>query len=74
MIVRTFSLLNVCATNPNGTVDGYWIQDCVGTREDALERAAKTSTANSNIRVEVIEPIYHPTPRSNYWTQRRIAS
>lgn len=69
-----FSLLNVCAKNPDGTVDGYWIQDHVGSREEALKKAARTETANSNkINVAVIEPINHPTPMLEYWTNRRLA-
>lgn len=70
----TFSLLNVTATNPDGTVDGSWIQDHIGSYEGALERAAKTSEANSNrIHVAVVEKIDHPTPMLGYWTGIRIA-
>jgi len=46
--MTTFSLINVYQTNSNGTVNGSWIQDHIGTLETAIERAVETNAVNSN--------------------------
>lgn len=70
-----FSLLNVYNTHPDGTVDGYWIQDHVGDIKSARKRAKRVEEVNSNhISVVVVEHIDHPTPRLEVWTHRRVAS
>lgn len=66
----TFSLMSVCNRNLDGTVDGYWIQDSVGSVEDARALAKRTSEANSNLEIEVVEQLLHPTPRLEYWSNR----
>lgn len=68
----TFSLLTVHTTNPDGTVNGTWLQDHIGTPESARERAAQTEQANSHrITVAVVEALRHPAPALEYWTDRR---
>lgn len=70
----TFSLLNVHTVNLDGTVNGTWLQDHVGTRETAVARARRTEQANSHrIKVTVVEAIRHPTPALEYWTNRQPA-
>lgn len=70
-----FSLLNVVRKNADGTLDGYWMQDCSGsTYQDARTRAMETERANSNrIQVAVIEQILYPVPGLSYWRNRRLA-
>lgn len=68
-----FSLLSVCVKNPDGTVDGYWIQDYIGTLEEARDRAKRASEINSDKEIEVVEQVRCPNPRLNYWSNRRIA-
>lgn len=72
--MSVFSLLNVTAVNPDGTVDGYWIQDHVGSHASALEKAEVTASANSNrITVAVVEQILCPVASLGFWPGRRIA-
>ena len=68
-----FSLLNVASTNPDGTVNGYWVQDHLGTYESALEKARQTSALNSGHHVAVVERIDHPNPMLEFWSNRRLA-
>ena len=50
-----YSLINVWARN-NGRVSGNWVQDCIGTLNDAMKRARATEKANSNrIEIAIIE-------------------
>lgn len=75
MKYATFSLLNVTATHPDGSVDGYWIQNHVGTYQSALATAEKTRAANSGrIMVAVVEGITHTTPMLEFWTNQRRAA
>lgn len=68
-----FSLLNVTATHPDGTVDGYWLQDHIGSYQGALEKATRTAAVNSNrVTVAVVERIPCATPGLGFWTGRRV--
>lgn len=51
--VATFSLVRAYKTHADGTVDGYWVQDCVGTLEEAWARAA--TATGSGMPVVVVE-------------------
>ena len=71
----SFSLISVSSANADGTVNGYWLQDHVGDLDEALDKAARTEAANSHgITVAVVEPVNHPTPMLDFWTNRIIAS
>lgn len=67
-----FSLLNVYRTNADGTVDGYWIQDHIGTIETAKEMARKTEAANSNkIQVAVVQQVPSPVAILDTWHNQK---
>ena len=67
-----FSLLNVTETNPDGTVNGYWLQDHIGSFQGAAEKANRTAEANSNrIEVAVIERI-PGVAALGFWTAQRV--
>ena len=50
----TFSLLTIHRINADGTVDGSWIQDHIGTAETAWAFADATSKVNRDIPIAVI--------------------
>ena len=53
-----YSLLTVRSINADGTVNGYWLQNKIGTLEYATEAAIATEKVNSNsITVAVVEEI-----------------
>ena len=70
-----YSLLNVYNTNEDATVDGYWVQDVLGSLEQAQQKALETEAANSNkINVVVVDHIDHWNPQMEVWTcQKRAA-
>lgn len=49
--VKTYSLFSVQRRNKDGTISGAWIQDCVGTLDDAVLRASRTSHVNSGVAI-----------------------
>jgi hypothetical protein len=63
-----FSLINVQAsTGP--LVNGYWLQDHIGTLASATARARVLEAANSDkIDVAVVEELSTTTPAFSYWT------
>lgn len=65
----SFSLINVCSRNPNGRVNGYWIQNhTAGTLASAKEAARRTEAANSNqIEVAVVAYVRHPVAVLHFW-------
>ena len=65
----TCSLLNVMKENPDGTVDGYWIQNHIGYVSEARKRADSINEVNSNkLMIVVVEKINSTTPALNYYT------
>lgn len=61
-----YSLIQV-QERKNGRVSGYWIQDCVGTIEEAFERKEDTEKANSNrIEIAIVEQLTNGCPRWDY--------
>jgi hypothetical protein len=67
----TYSLIAITKESPDGSVEGYWLQDCIGSLEKAIGRAVATSMANSGQHIAVVEGIRSTTPQLNYW-QRLI--
>jgi len=56
--MTTFSLLCVHETNEDGTVNGTWMQDHIGTLASATKAANDTEAANSNkILVAVVSKV-----------------
>lgn len=52
----TFSLMSVFKKNSDGTIQGNWIQDHIGTLETAIETAKATEATNGNkIDVAVVD-------------------
>lgn len=66
----TFSLINVQSENPDGTVNGSWVQDCIGTLDDAVARAERTSAANSGSDIAVVRSLRCPNPGAGHWHNR----
>lgn len=73
MNIKTFSLLSVSSKNDDGTVNGYWIQDCVGTFDEAVERARRASELNSGIHVAVVDGLSDPIPQLGYHNYKTIS-
>ena len=68
-----YSIVNV-TRRYDGKVDGNWMQDCIGTLDDALDRAARAKEVNGGrIDVAVTEPINSPVPMLSYWTGLKLA-
>lgn len=64
-----YSLINIQKEHENGTVEGYWIQDVVGTLEKAIGIAYQTYLANSkSIDIAIVEGISSTIPQLSYWT------
>lgn len=64
-----FSLINV-TKEENGLVDGYWMQNHVGTLETAMLRAKGTEEANSNrITVAIVDDIGRTNPHLDFITK-----
>ena len=62
-----FSLVNVYADN-GAMVDGYWLQNHIGTIDTARERARGLEAANGNrIKVAVVDEIPSSRPEMNFW-------
>lgn len=53
----SYSLLAVHRVHADGTVDGAWLQDHVGTLQSALEKTKNTSALNSGLQIAVVEKI-----------------
>jgi hypothetical protein len=66
------SLLTVYRTQPDGTVDGHWLQNHVGTIESALAAAARTNAVNGNrLDIAIVEEVPSPVPMLDFWTRRK---
>lgn len=62
------SLINIYKQTGN-TVDGRWLQDCIGTLEEARARADATESVNGNrISVAVVDALNSLTPDYEYHT------
>jgi hypothetical protein len=68
-----YSLLTVHRTNPDGTVDGGWLQDHSGTRLSAKARAEKTSVRNSGMDIAVVASVGWCGPGDLFYNQTRVA-
>lgn len=67
----TFSLINIYNRNEDGTVNGTWLQDHVGTRETAADAARRTESANSHdIHVAVVSSLPGSCSQLTYWVNR----
>ena len=65
----TYSLINVSKEHSGGYVDGYWIQDCIGDINDAIERAKSTNKVNGNtLNIAIVSKLNSTTPSLNCWT------
>lgn len=71
--MTTYSLLTVHRTNDDGTIDGGWLQDHVGTLRSARQRAAETSAANSGMPIAVVAAVGFCGPAEVFTAQRRLA-
>ncbi len=69
----TYSIINV-VRRCGRKVDGYWMQDCIGTHLEALQRAALHRAANGGrIDVAVTKPVTPTMPRLHYFTDLEVA-
>ena len=69
----TFSLVTVHRTNPDGTIDGAWLQDHVGTLDSAKQRALDTSAQNSNTPIAVVSSVGWCGPAEVFYNMTRLA-
>ena len=56
----TFSLINVTSENENG-VSGYWLQDKIGTLEEAKQLAQETNFINGGKLDIAVTPAVNST-------------
>ena len=63
-----FSLIVVSKEHEDGSVEGYWVQDCVGSFHKAIGRAVSTSMANSGQMIAVVPAINSTVPILNYYS------
>ena len=64
--MATFSLLTV-SKEKDGIVEGYWIQDHIGTLETATERAKSTSELNRGQNIAVVDGIRCTSAILGFW-------
>jgi hypothetical protein len=67
--IGTFSILSVRGWNGDGTVDGFWVQDKVGTLDEAWERANDYTISERNEYV-VVGSLGSTTPALSYWQKQ----
>lgn len=73
-MARTYSLLTIHRTNADGTIDGAWLQDHIGTLATARARADATETANHHgITVAVVPSVGFCGPADVFGSQSRLA-
>lgn len=64
-----FSLVNVLGESPDGLVYGTWLQNVIGSVDDAFRIAGKATKANSEaIKVAVVDEIPSSTPHLGWHT------
>ena len=68
-----FSLLTIHRQNEDGTIDGAWLQDVVGTLEEARQRAQSTSAVNSGMPIAVVKAVGWCSPCDLFYAQTRLA-
>jgi hypothetical protein len=72
--MHTYSLLTIHRTNADGTIDGAWLQDHIGTVESARSRADTTEAVNSHaISVAVVPAVGFCGPAEVFHSQQRVA-
>lgn len=65
--MSSYSLINVCKKHDN-KVDGYWIQDCYGSIEEAKERAKNTNAVNGNrLDIAITQRVNTTIPLLHYF-------
>lgn len=69
----TYTLLTVHRTNADGTVDGGWVQDHVGTLASARAKADATSALNSGMTIAVVGAVGFCGPADVFHSRRRLA-
>lgn len=70
---RTYSLLTVHRTNPNGTIDGCQVQDHTGTLESARDQAKLVSAKNGGMDIAVVASVGDSGFLCVYHDRRRLA-
>ena len=63
-----YSLIAVTETNPDNTINGYWVQDKIGTLKQAKERAAATSKLNANQDIAIVQAVTETNPLLGFFT------
>ena len=69
----TYSLITVHSTNSDGTVDGAWLQDHIGTIRSAKAKAKSTSALNHDIDIAVVAMVGFCGIGEQFHCQRRLA-
>ena len=68
-----YSLINIYNVQENGRIDGVWMQDFIGSFEEAVQCARETEAANSyKISIAVVGKLNCSTPTycMNYGLRR----
>ena len=68
----TRSLIVIHTVNADGSVNGSWLQDHIGTLLEALVRADQTSEINSGLDIAVVEKVGGTTPMGSLVYNCRI--
>ena len=67
-----YSFINVSKMQ-DGYVDGVWMQDFTGEKEDALQRAKDTEKVNSyRISVAVVDNLPGSSPNYNHYKRLKV--
>lgn len=65
--------MTISKKHNDGSIEGYWIQDCIGSLEKAIGRAVATSMANSGQPIAVVPGVNSTTPILDYFkNQKRL--
>jgi hypothetical protein len=68
-----YSLINVTKEIDTNTVEGYWIQDSIGSLEKAIGIAIKTNIANGNkLIIAIVPKVNTTTPLLNYFKDQNV--
>lgn len=62
----TYSIVTAVKRH-DGKVDGYWLQDSIGTLAKARRIARRTSLLNSGADIAITEPVSSVVPLLEYW-------
>lgn len=64
-----YSLISVTKEIDDDTIEGYWLQDVIGSIDKAIGIAYDINRINSfKLIIAIVPAINSTTPQLNYWT------